>query len=148
HALVLRDFSADSLTLSVTSSKGFFVRTLAAELGEALGCGAHLTALRRTRSGPFNLAQSITMPALEALFAQGPEGQAALAGRLVGANDALAELSAVTVSQADAVRVTHGVPVEVGSLPEGRLRVLDPDGRLLAVAEANGSRLRYLRVLA
>lgn len=148
HALLLRDFSADAITLSVKSSKGFFVRTLAAELGEALGCGAHLTALRRTHSGPFHLGQALPLATLEELVASGPEGLETLGSRLVGANEALTELPAVTVGASEAVRVTHGVPVEVGSLPEGRLRVLDPDGRLLAVAEANGSRLRYLRVLA
>ena len=58
---MLRDFSATELTLSVRCSKGFFVRTLAYDLGRALGCGAHLKALRRTLSGPFTLAQALPL---------------------------------------------------------------------------------------
>jgi len=147
HRLELRDFSSDGLTLSVECSKGFFVRTLAAEIGEALGCGAHIAALRRTRSGPFALRHALPLPAIEALVAGGPPGLERLAGQLVDANTALAELPAYPVSAAAAQRVVHGVPVEVADAPEGRMRVLDPDGRLLAIAESRGARLRYLRVL-
>ncbi|HET9452179.1 MAG TPA: tRNA pseudouridine(55) synthase TruB, partial [Aggregicoccus sp.] len=64
HELTLRDFSASELKLSVRCSKGFFVRTLAFDLGRALGCGAHLTALRRTASGPFTLAHALPLAQL------------------------------------------------------------------------------------
>jgi tRNA pseudouridine55 synthase len=67
YELVLRDYSADRLQLSVRCSKGFFVRTLAFDLGRALGCGAHLEALRRTHSGPFTLARSLPLADLPAL---------------------------------------------------------------------------------
>jgi tRNA pseudouridine55 synthase len=147
HQLELRDFSSDTLTLSVECSKGFFVRTLAEEIGEALGCGAHIAALRRTRSGPFELRHALPLPAIEALVAGGTPGLERLAGQLVDANTALAELPAYTVSEAAAQRVMHGVPVEVADAPEGRMRVLDPEGHLLAIAEGHGPRLRYLRVL-
>ena len=61
--------------------------------------------------------------------------------------DALLELPAVRVSVAEAERVSHGVPVEVPAGPPGRVRVVGPDGSLLAVAEVVAGRLRYLRVL-
>lgn len=57
----------DSLMVRVVCSKGTYVRTLASDLGALLGCGAHLTALRRTRVGPFTLDSSISLAAFEAL---------------------------------------------------------------------------------
>ncbi|MBQ0725432.1 MAG: tRNA pseudouridine(55) synthase TruB [Cycloclasticus sp.] len=58
---------ANSLTLQVVCTKGTYVRTLAEDIGEALGCGAHVTMLRRTHAGPFELSQSVTLEQLEAL---------------------------------------------------------------------------------
>ena len=141
YELVLRDFNATQLRLSVRCSKGFFVRTLAYDLGRALGCGAHLEALRRTTSGPFTLAQALPLAEVPALLQAGT-----LAGRLLPLSEALVDLPAVRVSAADAERVSHGVPVEAPSHP-GRVRVLGPADALLAVAEVVRGRLRYLRVL-
>ncbi len=138
--LLLRDFSADEIKLSVTCSKGFFVRTLAAELGEALGCGAHLCALRRTQSGPFALSQAIP---LAELVAQGPELAVA---RLVGLNDSLKDLPVLQVTEAEAARVRHGGLVEVAGQLSGLHRVLEPSGALLSVAEITRGRLVYRRV--
>ncbi|WP_163782655.1 tRNA pseudouridine(55) synthase TruB [Myxococcus vastator] len=142
YELVLRDFSAERLQLSVRCSKGFFVRTLAQEVGRALGCGAHLEALRRTASGPFCLAQALPLADVPALLKEG-----ALASRLMTMSQALVDLPEVRVSAADARRVSHGVPVEVPAGKAGRVRVMGPDDALLAVAEVAGGRLRYLRVL-
>ncbi len=138
--LLLRDFSADEIKLSVTCSKGFFVRTLAAEIGEALGCGAHLCALRRTQSGPFALAQAIP---LAELVAAGPELATA---RLVGLNDSLKDLPALQVTEAEANRVRHGGLVEVAGQRSGLHRVLEPSGELVSVAEVTRGRLVYRRV--
>ncbi len=139
-ALELLDFSAAELRLSVTASKGFFVRSLAADLGEALGCGAHLVALRRTRSGLFTLAQAVP---LDEVVARG----AAVKDRLVSVEDALADIPAVSVTEAEAARVRHGGVVEAAR-PEGLFRVLGPGGELLALADVVRGRLRYRRVLA
>ncbi|ATB27727.1 tRNA pseudouridine(55) synthase TruB [Melittangium boletus] len=141
YELALRDFNATQLHLSVRCSKGFFVRTLAYDIGRALGCGAHLEALRRTTSGPFSLAQALPLADLPALLQAG-----SLAKRLVPVAEALVDLPAVRVSAADAERVSHGVPVEAPSLP-GRVRVVGPSEAVLAVAEVVRGRLRYLRVL-
>lgn len=148
HHLVLRDFSATELAVSVRCSKGFFVRTLAADLGRVLGCGAHLKALRRTASGPFTLQQAISLERLvELVERRDAGGLDAVRRRLVSPSDALGELPAVSVSEADAARVVHGVPIEVRGGP-GRVRVLGPGGRFLAVAEVGArGRLKYLRVL-
>jgi tRNA pseudouridine55 synthase len=142
YELLLRDFSATHLTLSVRCSKGFFVRTLAYDLGRALGCGAHLEALRRTHSGSFTLAQALPLAEVVELVKQ-PE---ALARRLLPLSEALVDLPVVRVGAADAERVSHGVPLEAPQQP-GRVRVVGPTGALLAVAEVVRGRLRYLRVL-
>jgi tRNA pseudouridine55 synthase len=140
YELTLRDFSADEVQLSVTCSKGFFVRTLAADLGEALGCGAHLTALRRTQSGPFLLAQSLP---LADVIAQ----RQAVAPRIVGLSDSLKDVPALHLTEAEAARARHGGVVEVAPSLTGVLRVFEPSGALLAIADAVKGRLVYRRVL-
>jgi tRNA pseudouridine55 synthase len=140
YELALRDFSADELQLSVTCSKGFFVRTLAAEVGQALGCGAHLCGLRRTKSGPFTLGQALPLAEVQAL------GRG-VAARLVGLDEALTDLPGLVVTAAEAGRVRHGGVVEVSTSRAGLHRVLDPGGALLAVAEVVQGRLVYRRVL-
>ncbi len=67
HALELLGRSADQLLLSVHCSKGTYIRTLAEDIGKALGCGAHLAALRRTAVGPFRIEEAVTLDALSAL---------------------------------------------------------------------------------
>lgn len=133
--LTLRDFSADEFKLSVRCSKGFYVRTLAADLGEALGCGAHLSALRRTQSGPFVLAQSIPLTDVK------PDAV------LVGLNEALKDLPQLDVTEAEAQRVRHGGVVEVAPSLSGVFRIIEPGGGLLAMADAVRGRLVYRRVL-
>lgn len=144
--LVLRDRSARELALSVRCSKGFFVRSLAADIGRALGCGAHLKALRRTRSGPFGLSQAIPLDRLVELCGAG--ALAEIERSLVPISEALEELPVVRLVEADAKRVRHGVPVEV--LPSesgGPVRVVDSAGQLLAIADIERGRLKYRRVL-
>ncbi|HYI02164.1 tRNA pseudouridine(55) synthase TruB [Hyalangium sp.] len=143
YELTLRDFSSNTVRLSVRCSKGFFVRTLAYDLGRVLGCGAHLEALRRTVSGPFILAQALPLADLPALV----QDRAAVARKLLPLSEALSHLQELRVSAAEAARVIHGVPLEAPPLP-GRIRVLGPDGGVLAVAEVVKGRLSYLRVLA
>ena len=149
YSLVLRDFSASECTLSVRCSKGFFVRTLAEDLGRALGCGGALKSLRRTASGPFGLDRALPLSQVEALGVAGPEGRAELGARIVSMADALPDLPVVRVSERDVAHVMHGVPLVLGSsAPEGRVRVLAPDGTLLAVGNVHEGRLGYVRVVA
>jgi tRNA pseudouridine55 synthase len=65
------DWSMPDLTVDIVCSKGTYIRSLARDLGEALGPGAHLSALRRTRTGPFTLAESISLADLEARLESG-----------------------------------------------------------------------------
>jgi tRNA pseudouridine55 synthase len=148
YSLVLRDFSAAECTLSIRCSKGFFVRTLAEDLGRALGCGGALKSLRRTASGPFALDRALPLSQVEALGVAGPAARADLEARIIPMADALPELPVVPVAEQDVTRVLHGVPLVLGSSsPTGRVRVLAPDGTLLAVGEVREGRLGYVRVV-
>jgi len=140
YTLELRDFSANEVRVFVKASKGFFVRTLAQELGRALGSGAHLIALRRVASGPFVVSQAVP---LAEVIARGPQ----LASQVIPVDVAIASIPSVTVSALQVTQVLHGVQVET-ALQEGLVRVLGPDGELLALADAERGRLKYRRVLA
>lgn len=66
-ALALLDTGLEAINIRVKCSKGTYIRTLGEDMGEALGCGAHLTALRRVDTGGFNVAQAVTLQALESM---------------------------------------------------------------------------------
>jgi tRNA pseudouridine55 synthase len=131
------EFAPPRVELAVTCGKGTYIRTLAADLGEALGCGAHLTALRRTRVGAFGLDH-----------AAGVDGLAE--ARLLGLADALGGFPALLLDDSQARDVRDGKKKTIEQLPaqssDGWVRLLRPDGSLLAVAESAGGRLRLERV--
>ena len=132
------------LRLRIVCSSGFYVRSLAHDIGQRLGCGAHLEALRRTRVGRFSVADAISLAELDA---QGPMTQA----RLIPLNTLLADMPAVTLNAEGVRRVSHGntlaaehltgPPADMAGHPHAR--VLDADGRLLAVAEPRAGGLLH-----
>ena len=132
-ALELVSFGGpEQVALRVHCSKGTYVRALARDLGRALGTGGHVTALRRTRSGPFALDRARPLDQVLAALGSG-------AGLdLVSLADALVHLPAVAADEALARRLRAGQRVAWSTLtdsPPGRVRVLDPAGELIAVAE-------------
>lgn len=133
--LELLAFNGDSATLNIRCSKGTYVRTIADDLGEVLGCGAHVTRLRRTLAGSFRLEDCITLDALEALAeAQGVEAVEAL---LKPADQAIADWPAVQLSANSAGFVRHGQAVQVRGLPEpGTLvRLYDEEDRFFGIGD-------------
>lgn len=128
HALDLRLFDGDHIEFDVDCSKGTYVRTLAQDIGEALGCGGHLTALRRTRIGSLHLEEAFTLEALEALS---PEAREAL---LQPADALLTTLPRLDLDADAAQRFGHGQTVPAGQGPvAGKLRVYADDGRFLGL---------------
>jgi tRNA pseudouridine55 synthase len=144
----------------VDCSAGFYIRSLAHDLGERLGIGAHLTALRRTRSGDFDVTRAITLDAAERDPALATRSMVAMSGMLPGA-------PSVTLTGEGVRHVAHGRAVGPADwLPDhSRLRtrdpglddpqaespafavpgpvaplvrLLDPDGELIALARAKG----------
>lgn len=121
-------FSADCLRLRVSCSKGTYIRVLAQDIGAVLGCGAHLTALRRTRVGELDLQQAVTLECLENLEE---------AGRMAHLQpvDALVHtLPVVTVDGESEQRFRHGNPVELPEGLIGKIRVY-AQGQLIGIGE-------------
>jgi tRNA pseudouridine55 synthase len=126
--LAVLAFEGDSVELEIDCSKGTYVRVLAADLGELLGCGAYLRALRRTKVGRLTLEHSVTLAALEAMAAvERRQG-------LLPADALLASLPAVALDEEQTLRFTHGQSLALGLDPAPRVKVTARDGRLLGVA--------------
>ena len=129
---------------TVCCSSGTYIRTLCADIGQTLGCGAHLKDLRRTESSDFRIEEAEPLEKLE---------QAAAAGRLsekiVPMADALREMTAVTADKALTERIKYGKIIyqhDVDDIPEtDYIKVLDTDKNLLAVLFRSGNldRLDY-----
>jgi tRNA pseudouridine55 synthase len=142
HAITLEGLSLPELTIRVHCGKGTYVRTLAADIGDALGCGAALASLVRTRVGPYALAQAVSWEELRA--ARGGE---ALWTRVLPCDSALSSLPAVRLEPASAVKFVHGQTVPVVSGPEGHCRVYSADGALLGVGSARANTVKPERLL-
>lgn len=133
YAYDILDFSGDRLTVDIRCSKGTYIRALAHDLGEKLGCGAHVAALRRTEMGGFKVEEAISLEALAAL----PD-PAARAAVLVASDRALEALPAVQISSHAAYYFVQGQPVSARPLPlSGWLRVYEEGGRFLGLAEVD-----------
>ena len=128
HAIDCLVFAGNMLTLRVACSKGTYIRVLAADIGQALGCGAHLAALRRTAVGDLDLAGAVTLAELEAL------DEAGRAGRLQPVDALLQSLPIMTVEGEVAERFRHGNPVDLHPGLAGKIRVY-AGGRLIGVGE-------------
>ena len=148
--LELLERRGDLVRVRVEAAAGFYVRSLAHDLGERLGCGAHLDELRRYRSGPFTLDSAITLDELQ-------EGPAAAESYVVPMEQLLADLPVVELSDSGTIRARHGNPLgpadarpRTGSIPpEGGLcRLFSGDGRFVALARRNaGGALQPVVVL-
>jgi tRNA pseudouridine55 synthase len=131
HKLELISYEAPFLKLSVTCSKGTYIRVLGQDIGEALGCGAHLNALRRTQVGPLKMDNMITLEALTA--------HASPLSLLAPVDALLASFPAVQLNADLAKRFLNGQRLALGKEPvtvpaeQGRVRVY-LDAKLLGTA--------------
>ncbi len=126
HGLELLACNLPEFELDVHCSKGTYVRTLAEDIGEALGCGAHVTALRRTGVGPYDADGMVTLDELEA---QAEQGQESLDARLLPLETALAHWPEVRLNPDSTFYMRQGQPVLVPNAPtEGWVRLFGPDG--------------------
>lgn len=119
----------------VTCSSGTYVRALARDLGEALGVGGHLTALRRVAVGPYRLDDARTLDQLAEAFEVMSMEQAAAAA-----------FPRVDVDEDTARKVANGVPLPVLGQGPGPVAIFGPDGTLLSLAEDRGSRAKHVAV--
>lgn len=116
----------DLLRISVECGKGTYIRSLARDIGVALGCGAHLAELRRTFVGPFTLATARTLESLAA-------DPGWLASALLPPELAVADWPVASLDAESARRVANGMPVQLPELQGERARAHSPDGTLLAL---------------
>jgi tRNA pseudouridine55 synthase len=136
HTLELIACALPDATFRVTCSKGTYVRTLAEDMGEALGCGAHLVALRRTGVGALTLEHSVTLDALS------DATQVERDAWLQPVDALLSTFPQVCLSDEDTRRFLHGQRLKLSSLTitadalnAARVRVYSARGRLLGVAK-------------
>jgi tRNA pseudouridine55 synthase len=136
--LVDLDLAARRFTIHVACSKGTYIRSLVADLGTSLGCGAHLTELRRTRSGRFTIEQAVRLEALPTLD---------LEAHLIRLADAT-DLRRVVANDAQLRLIRSGVQlplIDLGGNPE-LFQVVDPEDRLVAIAHGVNQTVVYDRV--
>jgi tRNA pseudouridine55 synthase len=142
HAIDVLAFEDNLLVLDVRCSKGTYVRTLADDIGAALGCGAHLAALRRTACGALRVEEAVALDTLEALT---PAERDAL---LLPPDVLLADWPAWRLSADEAARFLTGLRRRVDAADMPRVRVYGPDARMLGAAHIAAGELIPDRLLS
>jgi len=128
----------ERLVLRVVCSKGTYIRVLAEDIGEALGCGAHLGGLRRTASGRFRIEQAATLEALE----DAEERQR----RLLSLPALLEDLPRAELGAAEEARLRQGQTLKISGLHPGLCAVVRPDGEVIGLGSADAGGLKPLRL--
>ncbi len=130
HGITLNAFEAGVATITVTCSKGTYIRTLAEDIGRQLGCGAHLIGLRRNATAGYQIAQAITMEQFEALSAK--ERMTAL----VPTDSAILHLPAINLDADSVFYLQQGQKVWCSSnAPKGVLRLYDENDVFIGLGE-------------
>ncbi|MBB5203957.1 tRNA pseudouridine55 synthase [Inhella inkyongensis] len=143
HALELLSHAGETMQLAVRCSKGTYIRTLAQDLGELLGCGAHLSALRRTQSGPLDLAQAVTLDQLEDM-----NDEQRLA-TLLPPDTLLADCPQIRLSAEEAGKLLAGIRRRTSAAPAARVRAFGPEPlAFLGSARVAGGELIPERLLS
>jgi tRNA pseudouridine55 synthase len=143
--LALIEWDARAPRVAVECSKGTYVRVLAEDIGRALGCGAHLAALCRTRVGALSLDRAVALAELEG------ESMQARRARLLPVDALLHALPRVELDDEQVIRFGHGQRVacaDRAAQDAARTRVYDRRGRLLGVAARDGEWLAPRRLVA
>jgi tRNA pseudouridine55 synthase len=134
-AAIRRSGAVIDADVCVSCSSGTYIRALARDVGAALGVGGHLTMLRRTRSGRYDLSGARTLEELAATFSVLPLAEVAAA-----------EFGRRDVTAAEAERVAHGAALPAAGLGPGPVAVFGPGGQLLALVEERAGRAKPIAV--
>lgn len=145
EALTLTAVADDTLQFFLSCSKGTYVRSLAADIGAALGCGAHLVTLRRTAVGPFTVADAVPFSLLDEYLQRGTLP-------LLSVAQALSHYRAFSLSREAVARIRQGQQGVLRALPATKeprevVQLLAPDGALVALAEWQQGKWQLVRVL-
>ncbi len=137
RALDLLNFDRETFAIGVVCSKGTYIRTLVEDIGEQLGCGAHVKTLRRLSVGAFRKDEMVTMARLEAMVAGG-QCATLLDALLVPFNRALAHLETVTLPDGAAERFCQGQAVRVQNAPaQGVVQVYGDTDMFIGIGAIN-----------
>ena len=157
HNLEVEAIQARDVTLRIVCSKGTYVRTLCADIGEALGVGGHMLALERRRVGPMTISHALTVNEIVARHALGQLGD-----DLLSLDCALDHLEIAVIDEQTVDRVRHGAPVpaakilrweggaDAARVAQAPIRVHDTGGRLVAIGkyqDASSGALKTEKVL-
>jgi tRNA pseudouridine55 synthase len=146
HEMLLERLPMDRLRIVVHCGSGTYVRSLARDIGEELGCGAHLSALRRVTVGRFAVDDAVTLAALEAIVAAGR-----LAEVLLPADDGVSDIDAAILTADRARLLATGAVLEGASAlakPVSIARIYGSDGTFVGTGEvAENGQIRPLKVL-
>jgi tRNA pseudouridine55 synthase len=138
--LEVASFEPPRLNLRVRCSKGTYIRTLAEDIGAALGTGAHLSGLRRTASGRFRIEDAVSLEALREL------PPAARSGRVLPITALVQGLPRAALDARAEARLRNGQALEISGLAEGVVAVVRADGALIGLGRSEGGLLRPLRL--
>jgi len=134
YRLELLEIRGSRLELEVSCSKGTYIRTLAEDIGEVLGCGGHVAYLRRLRAGPFDIEDALSFDDINALVDEGP--LECLDQHLLPADSALPEQPPLSLSADASYYLCRGRAVQVPEAPaEGIVRLYDPEQRFLGLGQ-------------
>jgi tRNA pseudouridine55 synthase len=132
--LELLGFAGEDVEIEAEVSAGTYLRSFAHDLGQALGCGAHLHSLRRVSAGPFRVDQAITLAEIQEI---GP----GVAGRVMALDEVPLGMPTLRLTSSGVHAVRHGRPCGLGDvstpppIPPGRCRLQGPQGGLVAIGE-------------
>jgi tRNA pseudouridine55 synthase len=130
HHMVVEDFKQDEAVITVTCTKGTYIRTLAEDIGKQLGCGAHLIGLRRTATADYKIAQTITLEQLEAMTPQQREAA------LMPEDSAVRHLPSIVLDDDSVFYLQQGQGVwKSGAVPKGLLRLYTERQEFLGLGE-------------
>jgi tRNA pseudouridine55 synthase len=147
YSLDIIDWQSPVVTLDIVCGKGTYIRSLAHELGEALGCGAHMKGLIRLRVGPFSVENALTLPCLEEAFRCGYGEK-----YLYPADFVLSSFNALVINQEQQRLMIHGMPIAAAEFsltasavfsPNERCRVYTEDGSFLGMARYDAEKSRW-----
>lgn len=130
YSLELLEWAPPEVVIDIFCSSGTYVRSLAHDLGERLGCGATLTGLRRTKSGRFTLRDAVPLRKLNEAFADGTWYQ-----YLIPAAEALSDWPALELTVEEMETVRHGNRIPATPNPEKKARGISQQGELVALLE-------------
>ena len=132
HELNLIEHCSDSITLDILCSKGTYIRTLAQDIGEQLGCGAHLSLLRRTEVEPFDCNHLYTLQEIEFLAQEHQKGQ--LQKTLLPIDSALIKHPQITLTNDETKRIQNGLKVTRKDIPKSTIiRLYQANGDFLGI---------------